>query len=217
MHTKRLAVGKGKGIKWVITPRGPHKNAESITLTEVLKKLGYADTTPEAKKILSNGEVLVDGGKIKDHKYAVGLMDTISVPKMKKAYIVSTSKHRLILVEVKTAKTKICKVIGKKIMPKGKIQVNLHDGTNALYDKPVKVNDTVVLELPSRKIHEVIPYDTGSKVLIVSGRHRGQQGEIKEILSGTASRDSLTTVGDLQTLTDYVFVVGKDKPLVDLA
>ncbi len=216
MHTKRIAVGKGKGIKWIITARGPHKKSESLTLTEVLKRLGLADITSEAKKIIAAGEILVDGRKIKDHKYGVGLMDTISLPMLKTNYLVSTSKHRLELVKAKSAKTKLCKVIGKRLLAGGKIQVNLHDGTNVLYDKPIKVNDTVVLENPDKKIKEVIPYDIGSQVMIVSGRHRGEMGKIKEVLAGTANRDSLTTVDEIKTLTDYVFVVGKDKPAVDL-
>jgi small subunit ribosomal protein S4e len=217
MHTKRLAAGKGKGIKWIITPRGPHKKNESLTLTEVLKKLKLADTTPEAKRAIASGEVLVDGRKVKDHKYGVGLMDIVSIPKIKTSYMLSTSKHRLELVETKNTKTKICKIIGKTILSKGRIQVNFHDGTNIIHDKPIKVNDTVVVELPERKIKETIPYDIGSQAIIVSGRHRGQTGEIKEILAATATRDSLTTVGELQTLTKYVLVTGKEKPLVDLA
>jgi ribosomal protein S4E len=52
--------------------------------------------------------------------------------------------------------------------------------------------------------------------MIYSGRHRGGNGIIKEITAGTAARKSLTTIGDIQTLTDYVFIIGKDKPQVEL-
>ena len=65
-------------------------------------------------------------------------------------------------------------------------------------------------------LKEIINYAAGNFALIARGRHRGISGEIKEILPGTAARKSLTTIGDLQTPTQYVFIIGKDKPQVEL-
>jgi small subunit ribosomal protein S4e len=218
MHTKRIAVGAGKGIKWKTTPMGAHPNTQSITLNEAIIGLGFADKRREAKKILTTGKVQVDGLKRKDLKYGVGLMDVLTIADVKIYLRALPTKKGLKLVESneKEAKIKPCKVTGKRIQRGGKIQISLHDGTTLLYDKPVKVNDTVILELPSKKVKEVIPYDVKSHGLIVSGRHRGEHGPIKEYLESTAGRRSLTKIGDIQTLTDYVFVVGKDKPVISL-
>jgi len=218
MHTKRIAAGGAKGIKWVATPKSSHKKGESIPLVSILKDLGYADKSDEARKIVVLGEVMVDGKKRKDKNFGVGLMDAVSIPKIGKNYRVVAEKNGLVLREISEteAKLKPCRVIGKKTQAKGKIQVTLHDGTTFLTGKPMKVNDTVVLELPEKKIKEIIPFAEGNTVFIFSGRHRGKTGTIKGVEEGTAGRRSLTTVGDFKTLTEYLLVIGKDKPVVEL-
>ena len=211
MHTKRIASGGQKGIKWTATPKGPHRKDSCKTLTNILKELGYADNSREAKSIIVRGNVLVDGIARKDQNYGAGLMDVVSIPKMKKTVRIVPEKNGLVLKEAseKDVKTKLCRVTGKRLMAKAAVQISLHDGTALLTDKKLSVGDTVVVEMPSRKIKEVIPYEQGTKAIVVSGRHRGIQGEIKEITPGTAARKSLTTIGDSQTLTEYVFVIGK--------
>ncbi|MFH1054718.1 MAG: S4 domain-containing protein [Candidatus Altiarchaeota archaeon] len=216
MHTKAIAVGGEKGRKWTATPRGPHKKTESIPLIDVLKMLDLADKSEEAEKIISGGMIEVDGKPVKDSKYGVGLMDVLSIPKTKENFIVTTAKKGFTLKVVGSSKTKLCRVIGKRTLTGGKTQLNLHDGTNLISDKKVKVNDTIVLELPGRKLKEVIPYEAGNHVLVVSGRHRCEKGVVKEVLPGTAARKSLTAIGDFKTLTEYVFVIGKDKPMVEV-
>ncbi len=216
MHTKTIAANKAKGNKWTATPRGSHKKSASITLINVIKDLGYADKTAEAKKIIHTSLVLVDGKICKKPAHGIGFMDVISHPKIKKNYLATAVKAGLKLKETTNSKTKLCRVIGKKTIGKEKNQLNLHDGSNIICDKTVSVNDTVVLELPQRKIKEILPYAVKSQAIIISGRHRGQVGEISEILPGTAARKSLTTVAGIQTLTAYVFIIGKDKPVIDV-
>ena len=211
MHTKRIASGGHKGIKWTATPKGPHRKDSCKTLTNILKELGYADNSREAKSIIVGGNVLVDGIPRKDQNYGAGLMDVVSIPKVKKSVRIVPEKNGLVLKEVpeKDTKTKLCRVIGKRLLPKGIVQISLHDGTALLTDKKMSVGDTAIVEMPSRKIKDIIPYQTGTNAIVVSGRHRGIQGEIKEITPGTAARKSLTTIGDSQTLTEYVFAIGK--------
>jgi small subunit ribosomal protein S4e len=218
MHTKRIAVGGDKGIKWTATPKGPHKKDACITLSKMLQNIGYADNSREAKTIIVGGSVQVDCTVRKDLNYGAGLMDVIYIPQLKKGYRVVPEKNGLVLKEVseKDGKTKLCRIIGKRLLPKGAVQVSLHDGTSLITDKKMSVGDTAVVEMPSRKIKEILPYDVGSVAVVVNGRHRGVNGKIKEITPGTAARKSLTTIGDSQTLTEYVFVIGKDKAQVDL-
>jgi len=73
----------------------------------------------------------------------------------------------------------------------------------------------VILELPERKIKDWIKFDKGNVAMIVRGRHSGDTGKIDEIFPGSAIHKSLTTMGDLQTLTEYIFIVGRDKPLIE--
>jgi small subunit ribosomal protein S4e len=216
MHTKRIAVGGVKGIKWTATPRGAHRKSEAKPLVSILRDLGYADNAREARKIIVTGKVEVDGIPRKDQNYGAGLLDVVSIPSIKKSYRIIAEKNGLVLKETsKGANLKPCRVTGKKILPKGKVQITLHDGTTILTDKAA-VNDTVVLEMPQRKIKEIIKYEQGNFGVVVRGRHRGHSGQIKEVTKGTAARPSLTQIGDQQTLTQYIIVLGKDKPVIEL-
>jgi|WetSurMetagenome_2_1015567.scaffolds.fasta_scaffold355841_2 small subunit ribosomal protein S4e len=218
MHTKRIAVGGLKGIKWTATPHGPHKKSESIPLVDVVRGLGYVDNAREARKIIVGKLVQVDGEACKDMNFGVGLMGVVSMPLIKKHYRVLPAKKGLVLKETsaKDAKIKLCRVIGKTVLPKGAIQVTFHDGYTMKTDKKMSVNDTVVFELPERKATETIPYAAGNQALVFKGRHSGDNGQIKDVVAGMASSKSLTTIGDFQTLTEYIIVTGKDKPQVEL-
>lgn len=220
MHTKRIAAGYGKKPTWVTTPRGPHPKAESIPLAIVVRDiLKYADNAHEAKYIIKNGMVLVDKVVRKDPKYGVGLMDVVEVPKTGQCFRVMPTKKKYSLKQIDATESNIkpCKIIGKRIVSKGRIQINLHDGTNLLVEgNEYKTKDTVVLELPSKKIKDTIKFEKGNFALICRGRHVGESGVIKEITPSTMVQKSLTEVGDLRTLTDYVFVVGRDKSIISI-
>jgi small subunit ribosomal protein S4e len=218
MHTKRIAVGGVKGIKWTATPTGPHRKSECMTLTSILKSLGFADNAKEARKIIVGGMVQVDGIVRKEPNYGAGLMDVVSMPKVGKDVRIVPVKNGIVIKEIpkKEALLKPCKVTGRKLLPGGKVQVQLHDGSSIISDGKFKVNDTLLMAMPDRKIKEVLPYAVGSYALIVSGRHRGEKGQVKTIIEGSAARKSLTEVGEYKTPTEYVFITGKDKPQVEL-
>ena len=218
MHTKRISAGYVKGRKWATTVRGPHARRESITLIDLLKNLGYADNGREARKIITEGNLLVDGRTRRDPSYGVGLMDVVSIPKVDKYYRMVASKGGLTPKEIKAgeAKTKLCRVNDKKVVSGGRTQINLHDGSNMLTDQKINVNDTVVVEVPGMKVKDIIPYAVGNHVMVAKGMHRGKTGVVKDIAGATAARKSLTTVGEFQTLTDYVFVIGKDRAVVEV-
>jgi len=221
MHTKRISSGYGKKPKWIVTPRpGPHKREESIPLLIVVRDiLKYADTAREAKRIIHDGLIMVDKRIRKDERYGVGLMDTIDIPKIKKSFRVLPSKKGLILREIpsKESSIKPCKIMNKTIIKNGSIQLNLHDGSNIITDKTdYRTRDTLLIELPERKIKDGIEFKKGNIALIVHGRHSGEIGEINEISEGTATKKSITRLGEIQTLTDYIFVIGKKKPVITI-
>lgn len=219
MHTKRISVGYGKGKKWVTTPSpGPHKTDESIPLLLVVRDmLGYADNSREAKKIIQNGLVMVDKKVRKNHKFSVGLMDIIDMPKIDKHYRVLPQPKGLKLEEINAeeSKIKLCKITGKRTVKGGKTQLSFHDGTTIQVDGgDYNTDDTIVLKLPEREIQESIKFNKDNVALIVKGRHSGASGKITDTVEGTATRNSITTIGDMQTLTEYSFVIGADKPMI---
>jgi small subunit ribosomal protein S4e len=216
MHTKRIAAGYNKGRKWAPTPRGPHRKRDSMPLIDFVKHLGLADKTGEAKKIITSGLIMVDGSCQRDYRYGLGLMDVVSIPTLKKQYRLLPDKKGLTYRQVgeKEAKTKLCRVVGKTLVADGKVQVNLHDGSNMITDRDVNVNETVIVEVPKMRIVDSIPYAVGNQAMVVSGRHRGETGVVEEVFEATGARKSLTTIGGYQTLTDYVFIIGKEKPVI---
>jgi small subunit ribosomal protein S4e len=221
MHTKRIAIGYGKENKWVSTPNpGAHTRKESTPLILVVRDiLGYADTSREAKKIIHDGLVSVDKKVRRDHKYGVGLMDVIEIPLISKHYRMVPGKKGLEMKEIdeKDSNIKPCRVIGKTVVKGGKIQLVLHDGGALLVDKnEYKTNDTVVIKLPERKMSEAIRFEKGNLALIYKGRHKGMSGKIKDIIPATATRKSVTTLEDMQTLTEYSFIIGSDKPVIKI-
>jgi len=223
-HTKRIASGLGKEHVWAVTPApGTHSKRKSVTLASIIRDmLKYADTSREARKIINDGMILVDGKVRRDYKYGTGSMDIISIPKAGKNFRVMPGEKGTVLKEISDdeAKVKLCKILNKSIISGGKLQLNLHDGTSILVpgdsDKTYRTRDTVIVDLKDKKIVGSIEFNIGNTGLIVSGRHAGKTGKIAEIVKGTAARKSLTVIGEFRTLTDYVFVIGEGEPMISV-
>jgi small subunit ribosomal protein S4e len=222
-HLKRIVAPKSwkvtrKTSKWIVSPRpGPHPKERGIPLLILIRDLlKIARTAKEAKRILKSGEVVVDGRVRKDHKFPCGFFDIISIPKIEKNYcILPDHKARLSLREIPSTKSKLCKVVGKRMVKGGKIQLNLHDGRNLLSESPIKRKDSVVISIPDGKILRHYPYQEGATAYIIGGKHAGRIGkirEIKKLRSSNPNRVVLEIDGSIvETLEDYVFVVGKEE------
>ena len=231
-HLKRIAAPKTwpvarKISKFITKPNpGKHKLSHSIALAVVFRELLHlAKSTREIKYMLNNQEILVDAKRVKDHRYMMGLMDILSIPKLNKHYrILLNTKGRLQLIEIddKKAKLKPCKVAAKKLY-KGKIQLSLFDGRTILTDKnDIKVDDTVVIELPSQKIIGHLKLEKSSLVLLTEGKHIGDNGKVEDfkfkgkLTATTVLIKSSSTDQTFETYTKYAFVIGKDKPIIKL-
>lgn len=220
-HLKRLNIPKTwnikkKGIKYIKRPYpGPHSFNYGMALSVFLRDvLNLANTNREAKHILNNNEVLVDGIRRKDDKFIVGFMDTISIPSTKEYFrVIFDKKGKLIYIKIneKESKLKICKIKGKR-MHKG-LQINLSDGRNILTDKKdCKVGDSVLIEFPKQNIKDIIKLDRGSLVFLIGGKHIGSIVnviEIKDNIMKCKTKDS-----EFETSKRYAFAIGKEKPLI---
>src|SRR4030043_1046777 len=66
---------------------GPHNKEESLPLLHIVRDiLNLGANAREARKIIKQGDVIVDGVPRTDHKFPVGIMDVIKIPKMDKHY-----------------------------------------------------------------------------------------------------------------------------------
>jgi len=213
------SVGR-KGIKWAPkTSPGGHKTVESIPLVVLLReKLGVAANAREARKLLNAGLVLVDGKAVHDANYGAGLMDIVSF-KGGDAYVVLAKGNRLVLAPVSKAHAgvKYCKVLDKRFVGKGKVQLNLHDGRNQLIEREedrFKPGDTVKLAMPSQKMQGFAKFEKGCRCFVYKGKHAGESGELIEVVERPGSKPADARIkaknGELVTLKDYLFVVDKE-------
>ncbi|HML26071.1 MAG TPA: 30S ribosomal protein S4e, partial [Methanomethylovorans sp.] len=225
-HQKRISVPKSwqtskKSNKWITSTRpGPHNKQLSIPLGVALRDmLHVVDTRVEAKRVLSEGTILVDGIIRKDLRFPIGLLDVVSIPKMEQSYrVLLDRKGRLELAG--TEASKLCKISGKTIIKGGKVQLNLNDGSNLIGSNDFKAKDSVILSVPDKKIIKHIKYEVGNLALIIGGKHTGKIGTIKGINTVRSSNSNTVQIAaedeEFYTIEDYVVVVGTDKPEIKL-
>jgi len=223
---KRLAspvawgVGR-KGINWAPkTSPGAHSREESMPLLVLIRdKLDLAENSREVKRALNAGKILVDGRRITDQNFGVGLMDTISIPSQKNYYRTLFHGKKLTLLEIdeKRAGIKYCKVINKRSIKKGIVQLNLHDGRNLLVEKEedrFKPGDTLKIAVPMQKLEGFKKFEPGARCLVYKGRHAGEIGELVEVSERAGSKPAdaklKTPKGEIITLKDYLFVVDSE-------
>ena len=191
----------------------------SMPLTLVMRELiGCAKTSKEVKSIIKHKKVLVDAKQRWDDKLAVGLMDVVELPDVKEAYrLLLTSKGKLTVVSVKAdeASVKPVKIIGKSVLGKDKVQVNLFGGKNIILKKDdYKVNDTLLLTLPGQKVKEHFTFGKGATIFLTGGKQMGNTGVVKEIKDNNIT--FTTKDGEFITAKRYAFVIGKAKSAITL-
>ncbi len=202
-----------KKNKFIIRPN-PGKSFEmSIPLALVFKKmLKSCKTLKEVKYVLNENEILVDGKRRKDPKYPLGIMEVISIPKLKQDYrllINMNKKLYLLPINEKEAKLKVCKIEGKTLLKGGKTQLNLFDGRNMIVkDKEYVVGDSVLLEMPSQKIKDHFKIEKGNYAFLTGGSHTGDYGEITNTDEKKGVATIKTKKETFETPIKFVFVVG---------
>ena len=226
-----------KEFTWVVKPTsGPHSLEKCMPLALILRDtLRLAGTRKEAKTIVSQGRVYVDGNIRMKDDFPIGLMDVISIPDIERSFCVLPSYKGLILKEIsgEEAKFKLCRVEGKTVVRKGQVQLHLNDGSNILVKIADPKNpqedvydtlDTVKMSLPERQILEHIKLKEKDFVIITGGKNIGNWGKAVEIekAEGKKRRNALVTVENekgnrYQTTLNFVFAIGEERPLISLA
>ena len=222
-HLKAYAAPKSwtllrKVTKWILRPQpGKHPLLQSLPVGLLLKQLGAAQTTREAKKIVNNKAVLVDGKIIKDIHQGVGFMDTIQVKPNITLRCTLDEKGKLQFTTITAGELtkKVCSITGKQTVPGGKTQLNLSDGRNILSDKKeYNVGDSLLIEVPEQKIAGHFTLANGSTAFLTGGKHTGVIGTIDDIQGDriwcTAGKEKI------ETLKRFAYVIGTDKPAVKL-
>jgi len=229
-HLKRLAAPRTvrlhrKEKTWTIKQSpDPHTLEKSIPLGLIIRDyLSLCDTYREVKRVISSGDILVDGSERKSHKFPCGLMDVISIPKLKKDYRILFDKNgRLTLLPIssKDAEWKLQRIENKTIIKGNKTQLNFHDGKNILVKKDeYKTGDVLKISFKDNKISDVFKYEKGTVSMIIGGSHIGEMANIEDIQVVHSSKPNLAKMKgntEFSTLSHYIFPIGKTKPIVSL-
>lgn len=220
---------------WTVKPSpGPHPIERALPLLILIRDvLGYAKTAREARKVLAEGAVKVDGRVRRDYKFPVGFMDVIEI-------VPTGEKYRFLPYPVKfftlhpitdeEAGYKLVRIENKTTVKGGHIQLNFHDGRNHIVriaDPQSPVEDvystlgTVKLSIPEQEILDYVPLEEGNLAMIIGGKNVGRVGVIKEVKRGMRRYRSIVTLetadgSTIQTSLNYVFVVGRKEPMISL-
>lgn len=197
-----------KQVKFATKPgAGPHKLEQAITIQLALQELGLVQTRKEAKKVLNAGKVKVDGRIIKELNFPTGLFDVITIED-KKYNILIDKQGRITIKECKNDKRKLCKITGKRTTKGGLIQLNLHDGRNVLVpkDSVYKTGETVILEIPHQKITGKLELKKGAKIMLIKGKHAGDEGKLEEIKENKIVYKNKEGK-QIETLKEYAFAI----------
>jgi len=220
---------------WIVKPSsGSHSLESCLPLTLVLRDiLGVAQTRKEAKMILAEGKVLVDGKICPKDDFPVGLMDVISMPEADKYYRVMPSHKGLVLhpISKEESNFKLLRVEDKSTVKNG-VQIALHDGSNMLVKvadvkKPIEVTyetfDILKVTYPEKQVVSTLKTKEGNLAIITGGKNIGKQGKIVEIEKTEAKkrRQALVVIEDTngvryQTILDFIFSIGENEPLIGL-
>ena len=197
-----------KSTTFLVRPNsGAHTLDLGMPLSIVLKKLGYTVTTREVKKALNTQNILVDGSRKKEAAHSFGFMDVLTIEPTDEHYrCLFDENGQLIFAPIKkeNSKKKISKIIGKTVLRKGKLQLNLNDGRNLLVDKQYNIGDSIVLSVPDQKVLDVLPLKEGASVYLIGGKHVGDTGKVEKIqgeMIAYKSKENQT----IQTLKKYAF------------
>jgi len=225
-----------KEFVWTLKPKpGPYPFSRCMPLTLIVRDvLGFAKTRREAEAIISQGKTEVDGKVQREYLFPVGLMNVISIPDAQMTYRILPSQKGLILHPIgkDEAAFKLCRIENRTIVKGGDVQLNLHDGRNILIrvkdaEKPeedvYQTLDTLKISIPDQEILGHLKLTEGAPAIIVNGKNIGKFGKIAAVEQrpGQKRRSSLVIIEDkggnrLQTILDYIFVVGDTEPSISL-
>ncbi|MFH1586923.1 MAG: 30S ribosomal protein S4e [Candidatus Diapherotrites archaeon] len=226
LSVANLRIIRRKENKWTVkSMTGAHTKESSVPISFILRDLlKLAKTMKEAKGMLNEGLVKVNGKVRKSYRHPVGLFDVVDLEKIgMRLRVVLDSKGRIATKEIsaKEKMVKINKIAGKMVVKGGLIQLAANDGSTFLEKKTdINVGDSVLVELPGGKVGKRIEMKEGNLAYIIGGKHSGTVGKIKSIIEGGMNKDMLLTLegdrGDFQTVEKNVLIVGEKKTEIEI-
>ena len=214
-----------KDKRFVITVRpGAHAKSQSIPTAVLLRDtLKKVTTLREAKSVIYDGKISVDGIIRKSLHHSIGLMDVITLDGTTDIYRLVPKDGKLLKplkIESTEKSKKLVKVTSKVTIKGGKTQLGFHDGRSLITDVNVNVNDSCLIQIPEQKILDVIKLEKNSQVIVIKGVNAGKIGHVDKIKDGSFSLskriDLVMDDKKVEIPLRLVMVVGKEKPVIQI-
>ena len=213
---------KRKQSQFVVRVKpGPHPKHRAYPLGMILRDvLKVTNTMHESDRVLTAGQVKVDGVVRRNRNFAVGLMDVIELSSGQTFRMVPKDSMLLAAIPIDGTEgsSKLVRVTSKVTIKGKKLQYGFHDGKTLISDQKLKVGDTCVIDLPKVQVRTHIPFEKGTSVLIISGENAGHIGKIDDIQDGVFSlpKRALVSYEDrsVELPVEMVMVVGSDRPVL---
>jgi small subunit ribosomal protein S4e len=188
MHQKRKSIPNTWPIPrklntYIMAPKSPHRLEHSLSLLVLIRDiLGLGENAKETKTIIKSGDIEINHKKVIDEKFGPGLLDIIHIKKINKTYIMTiTEGGKLALKEIGNTKFKVSKVIGKRIINKKQLQINLMDGRNFITKDKIGTDDSVLIDLEKKTISKILPLKKDANIFIIKGKWQGHFAKVGDI------------------------------------
>ncbi len=182
--TKRIMPIARKGTKYIARAKS-HANSGIPVAIALREMLGVAKNMKEARLLVHDRSISINGKPVKDSLESLRLFSVLGVKDA--LYRVNLLPSGRFVLEETKDKKRLCKIINKRLVKGGKIQLEMHDGTNVLEskDKKTDVGDSVELDFEN-KIIKFMHIEKGKRVFIIYGKNAGLHGVVENVLNGEA-------------------------------
>jgi small subunit ribosomal protein S4e len=188
-HLKRSCMPKSwkiqrKGITFISKPNsGSYKRKYVISVLVLLRDiLEVTKNSKEAKFIVNNKTVLINGKQTKEIKAPIGFFDIVEIKETKEIYTFIFEKTGRVKLVKNPEKKLYLRVSNKTNLKNGKFQVNTMSGVNVLVNekefKSIKVQDTIVYDFEKKKIVKIIHLSEKASIYVFDGKFIGRFGEV---------------------------------------
>ena len=125
-----------KGTKY-IARASSHLNDSVPVVIAIRDMLKLARTAKEVKEMIKDKLLKINGKIVRDYRESIRLFNIFEADKPYKLTILGTGKFAF--EEEKNSELRTCKIVNKRLLKSGKIQFNLHDGSNILSKENMRI------------------------------------------------------------------------------
>jgi small subunit ribosomal protein S4e len=192
--TIRLPIRR-KGTKYIARALIAPQSSVPVVLA-LRDMLKLAHSAKEVKEMIKDKLLKINSRIVTDYRESVQLFNLLSVAN-KTLTLSLNETGKFEFAEAKDAKKRICKIIGKKIVSGNRIQINMHDGTNAIGKKDMKVNDSVYLD-SENKVVKHVPIAEAKEAFVFTGKYSGKHCVINSVKDKKAKVSFKNKGGDAE-------------------